>query len=189
MALNRNRAAGFGRKVTFLMARLPVAASAYLPDSVKSGWSQLPERDRSALRLLSATLLLTLLYLLIWQPVMQKVEQRKIWREKQEARLEQAQLAAYNRLNQFGMIDLLPLDIWLKQTLPSYRLSLIQHKAGADLKQPGLLQFRYSDSRKAQQFLIAMARFTELSQIRVDQPRRTITLGYRADPRYVNMVQ
>ncbi|WP_417594651.1 type II secretion system protein GspM [Oceanospirillum sp.] len=189
MVLNRNIAADFGRKVTFLMAQAPVLISAYLPGSVKSGWNKLPERDRSALKLLFAVLLLTLLYLLVWQPVMQKVEQRKSWQQKQSVRLEQAQLAAYNRLNQFGMIDLLPLDIWLKQALPGYRLSLIQHKAGADSKQSGQLQFRYSDSRNAQHFLIAMSRFAELSQIKVDQPRRTITLRYRADPRYVNMVQ
>ncbi|OOV87631.1 type II secretion system protein GspM [Oceanospirillum linum] len=189
MVLNRNIAADFGRKVTFLTAQAPVVISAYLPGSVKSGWNKLSERDRSALKLLFAALLLTLLYLLVWQPVMQKVEQRKSWQQKQALRLEQAQLAAYNRLNQFGMIDLIPLDTWLKQVLPDYRLSLVQHKAGADPKQPGLLQFRYSDSRKAQHFLIAMSRFTELSQIRVDQPRRRITLRYRPDPQYVNMVQ
>lgn len=189
MAFNRDITADIGRSLTRIISGTVQAVSARLPDGLKSGWNNLPARDRSALKILLAVLVLTLLYLLIWQPVMQQVEERRNWQQKQTERLERAQLAAYNRLNQFGMIDLLPVDLWLKQELPAYRLSLIQHKAGAKPTLPGQLQIRYSDSRKAHQFLMAMSRFASLSQINIDQSRRTISLIYRPDPDYADLTQ
>lgn len=192
MVFNRDFSANIGRKFSQGISGFLSAVAARLPDGLKSGWNNLPVRDRNALKLLSGVLFLVLLYLTIWQPVMQKVEERRDWQAKQSERLERAQLAAYNRLNQFGMIDLLPMDLWLKQELPVHRLSLIQHKAagsGAQSKQTGQLQIRYSDSRKAHEFLVAMSRFAKLSQIDVDQSRRTISFNYLPDPDYVDLTQ
>ncbi len=191
MAFNWDYSAGIGRKFSQRIREFLSAVAAGLPDGLKSGWNNLPARDRSALKLLAAVLFFVLLYLLIWQPVMQQVESRKSWQAQQSERLERAQLAAYNRLNQYGMIDLLPMDLWLKQELPAYRLSLIQHKASSDTgsQKPGELQLRYSDSRKAHAFLVAMSHFAKLEQVNVDQTQRTIALNYRLDSNYADLTR
>lgn len=171
------------------MRRLSQQLAALVPQTFRQAWQQLPPRDRQALRLLVWVLFLTLLYLLIWQPVKSKIAERQAWETRQHERFERAQLAAYQRLNQFGMMDLLPLDLWLKQELPAYRLSLIRHQPGKTPDQSGQLSIRYTDARQAQQFLVALSGFCRLSAIQVDQTARTISLTYQPDPDYADLVR
>ena len=189
MAFNRDFSASIGRRLSQGIGEFLSTVAARLPEGLRSGWNNLSTRDRGALKLLTGVLVLTLGYLLVWQPIMQMVEDRHRWQIKQSERLERAQLSAYNRLNQFGMIDLMPMDLWFKQEFPLHRLSLIQHKASTDPKQPGQLRLRYSDSRKAHEFLIMMSRLAKLDRINIDQSSRTITLDYRPDPDYADLTR
>ena len=177
------------RKAQLLIRQLPAALAQRLPEPLRQQWLQLPARDKRALAALALILGLTLGYLLVWQPVLQHKEVRTNWQQNQSLRLERAQLAAYDRLNRFGMVDLLPLDLWLQQELPAYRMSLVSHQPGADATAPGQLQLRYSDSRRAQAFLQALSRLATLDAIRVDQNTRMIRLNYRPDAEYAERVR
>lgn len=183
MALQQN----LKQQLAGRLNRLTAAAEARIPASLRSRWSGLPPRDQRALKCLAGVLLLALLYLLIWQPVMQQVDSKRQWQQQQSERIEQAQLAAYDRLNRFGTADLVPVSLWLEDTLPAHQLSLVQHR-DAEAGTAGQLTFRYSDARQAWQFLVAMSRFNQLSEIRVDQNRRVIALRYQLAPDYVELL-
>jgi hypothetical protein len=177
------------RKLSQMIITQQQQLSAAIPPRIKSQWAALPARDRSALKILIAVLVLALFYLFLWQPVIEKVKAKQQWQTSQEERIERAQLAAYDRLNRFGMIDPMPVDLWLKMELPQYRLSLILHKASNNPKQPSQLQLRYSDARQAQAFLVLFSRFSQLSQVQVDQSKRTIALDYRLNADYAELIQ
>lgn len=149
-----------------------------MPVGVRLWWSQQSSRDQLAVKVLALFLVLAGGFKLVWLPVHEQIAQQEAKEDRQQQRLENAQLRNYERINQFGAIAAEPFPDWVKSQLKTYRISVVSHQH-QDGKKSTLI-FRYADQRKASDFMQQVARRAKILNHQVQQENRQIQITYQA---------
>ncbi len=149
-----------------------------VPAGVRLWWSQQSSRDQLAVKVLTLFLVLAGGFKLVWLPVHEQIALQEAKENRQQQRLEKAQLRNYERINQFGAIAAESFPDWIKSQLKTYRISVVSHQH-QDGKKSTLI-FRYADQRKASDFMQQIARRAKILNHQVQQANRQIQMTYQA---------